>query len=204
MEFKGISFWIAGICVLMFILQTMIPGFTEIFLLNQSSLTEPWRFISSIFLHGSLPHLLYNGFALMLFGSMLEALIGNKRFFLIFFISGIAANLISLPFYDAALGASGAIFGILGALIILRPHMMVFVYGLPMPIFIAGIVWVAGDVIGIFNPSNVANIAHLAGIFFGALFGYAYRKSIPQEEKRRNTIHLNENSMRSWENNYMR
>jgi membrane associated rhomboid family serine protease len=129
---------------------------------------------------------------------MLEALIGPRRFLSLFLITGIAANIVSFPFYDSALGASGAIFGVIGALIIIRPGMMVFAFGLPMPIFIAGILWIFGDLIGLFMPSNVANLAHLAGILFGFLFGAYYRKYIPQEP-RKGRIHLDENYMRSWE-----
>lgn len=204
MAFKGIAFWLTGICVVLFIMQLFIEGFTDLFLLNQQSLMQPWRFITSIFLHGSPGHLLYNGFALALFGSMLEALIGGKRFSVVFFITGIAANLVSLPFYDAALGASGAIFGILGTLIILRPGMMVFVYGLPMPMFIAGILWVAGDIIGVFTPSNIANLAHLAGIFFGFLFGAVYRRYIPRERSQPEILRFDERSVRNWEDYYLR
>ena len=182
----------------------MVSEFTEIFLLNKSALLEPWRFITAIFLHGSLPHILYNGFALILFGSILESLLGSKRFLAVFFITGIGANIVSLPFYDAALGASGAIFGILGALIILRPKMMVFVYGIPMPMFIAGIIWVAGDVLGLFIPSNVANLAHLAGVFFGFIFGALYKKYLPKEDSRQETLKFDEKSIRSWEDHYLK
>ena len=100
-----------------------------------------------------------------------------KKFLLVFFVSGILANIISVFFYPSSLGASGAISGIIGALIIVRPMLVVWAFGLPMPIFIAGIVWVAGDLIGAIgyfagNPiDNTGNIAHLAGMFFGLLFG---------------------------------
>lgn len=189
---------------MIFIVQNFIDGFTEALLLNQSALLQPWRFVTAIFLHGSPGHLIYNAFALVLFGSMLEALIGSKRFSLVFFITGIAANLVSLPFYDAALGASGAIFGVLGALIILRPGMMVFVYGLPMPMFLAGILWVVGDVLGLFIPSNVANFAHLAGIFFGFIFGAYYRTQLPSKKSHHSLVHFNERNVRNWEDHYMR
>ncbi len=203
MTFKGIALWFTGICIIVFIIQNFIGGFTEALLLNQSAFIQPWRFLTAIFLHGSLPHLLYNGFALALFGSMLEALIGSKRFSLVFFVTGIGANLVAMPFYDSALGASGAIFGILGALILLRPGMMVLVYGLPMPMFIAGILWVAGDVLGLFVPSNIANLAHLGGIFLGFIFGAYYRNILPREPRRPQSLQFNEQNMRAWEDHYL-
>ena len=167
-----LCFWI----FLIFLVQTFVNGFTELFLLDSSLTLQFWRFFTSIFLHGDFAHLLYNLFALALFGSMLEKFIGSRKFLIVFFVTGILANIISVNFYDASLGASGAIFGIIGALIVVRPFMVVWAFGLPMPLILAGILWVVGDVIGIFVPSNVANLAHLSGIAFGLIFGGLYRK----------------------------
>lgn len=165
-----------GVMFLIFLIQLLVSGFTELFLLNASAYHQFWRFLTSIFLHGGLAHLLYNIFALALFGSMLERLIGSRRFLVIFFVSGLLANIISVNFYDSSLGASGAIFGVIGALVAIRPLMFIFAFGFPMPLFIAGIIWAAGDLIGLFVPSNVANLAHLSGMFFGLILGFIYRK----------------------------
>ena len=172
-------FYALKLCCWMFVvflIQLLFEGFTELFLLDSEYYVEVWRFISAIFLHGGLAHLLYNIFALGLFGSMLERLIGSRRFLIVFFASGILANIVSVNFYDSSLGASGAIFGVIGALIVVRPLMVVWAFGLPMPLFIAGILWAVGDLIGLFVPSNVANLAHLSGMFFGLLLGIFYRK----------------------------
>src|SRR3989344_3189661 len=203
MGFKFYAAWLAGICVLVFILQTVFSGFTELFLLNELSFSQPWRFVTAIFLHGGLTHLIYNLFALVLFGSMLERLVGSKRFLAVFFITGIGANLFSVFFYPSSLGASGAIFGIIGSLIVVRPTLVVFAFGLPMPMFIAGILWTAGDVIGLFVPSNVGNIAHLSGLAIGLLLGAFYRdwrrRRIPRER-----IGLDEDFMRRWEETHLK
>ena len=159
-----------------FLVQLFIKGFTELFLLDANSVLQFWRFFTAIFLHGDFAHLLYNLFALALFGSMLERLIGSRKFILVFFVTGILANIFSVNFYDFSLGASGAIFGIIGALIVVRPLMIVWAFGLPMPLIFAGILWAVGDAIGIFMPSNVANLAHLSGMFFGLTIGALYRK----------------------------
>ena len=177
-RFRFYALKLCGIMFLIFLVQMLFSGFTNLFLLNDLAFTQVWRFISSIFLHGGFAHLLYNLFALGLFGSILERLIGSRRFLIVFFVTGILANIVSVNFYDSSLGASGAIFGIIGALVIVRPLMAVWAFGLPMPLFLAGILWATGDLIGLFVPSNVANLAHLSGMFFGILFGFAYRRRI--------------------------
>ena len=203
MKFKFYSFKLAGICILVFILQTMFSGFTELFLLNELSFSQPWRFVTAIFLHGDFGHLLYNMFALLLFGGMLERLIGGRRFLLVFFATGIIANFVSVFFYPSSLGASGAIFGIIGSLIVVRPTLVVFAFGLPMPMFIAGILWATGDIIGLFVPSNVGNIAHLSGLAIGLLFGAFYRdwsrRRLPRERSG-----LDEGFMRRWEDVHLK
>ena len=137
MKFRFYAFKLGIIMFIVFLVQLTIESFTDLFVLNQIAWTQLWRFLTAIFLHGSILHLLYNLFALVLFGSILEKLIGGRKFLWIFFISGILANIIAVNFYDSSLGASGAIFGIIGALIVIRPMLMVWAFGRPMPIFVA-------------------------------------------------------------------
>ena len=206
-RFRFYAFKLAGICIGVFLLQLLIPSFTGLFVLNQSAWPEIWRFISAIFLHADIGHLAYNLFALVLFGSIVEKVIESKKFLIIFFVSGIVANLVSINFYSSSLGASGAIFGIIGALIVLRPGMTVWAFSMPMPMALAGILWAAGDLIGAYgflvgNPvSNTGNIAHLSGMFFGFIFGMFYRKK--RDGRNNSKIIVNEESIRSWENRYM-
>ncbi len=202
-KFKFYALKLSGIMILIFILQLVFSksGFTELFLLDGNSWAQPWRFLTAIFLHGNIVHLLYNIFALALFGSILEQLIGANKFLRIFLISGILANLISINFYPNSLGASGAIFGIIGALVVIRPWMFVWAFGLPMPMLIAGILWAIGDVIGIFVPDGIGNIAHLSGMFFGLIFGLLYKE---RRRKIYNKIIVDEKSIRKWEKGFMR
>ena len=203
-KIKFYSLWLCLICIIVFILQLIIPGFTELFVLNQLSYTEIWRFVSSIFLHGSIAHLFYNLFALALFGFILEKLIGSNKFLLVFFFSGIIANIISINFYASSLGASGAIMGILGCLAVIKPMMMVWAFGFPMPMFIASILWVIGDVLGAlgaFGNSGIGNIAHLSGIAIGFLAGLFLRE---WRTAKKQLINMPESYMRIWENNNIR
>src|SRR3989338_6163536 len=141
------ALWLCPIIFIIFILQKLMPGFTDLFILD-SRLVIPkvWTLFTAIFLHSGIVHILYNLFALALFGSVLEHIIGSKKFLVLFFVSGLVASLAGLPFYTRVLGASGAIFGILGMLGILRPKMTVWVYSIPMPMILALFVWGAGDV----------------------------------------------------------
>jgi membrane associated rhomboid family serine protease len=203
-QIKFYFLWLSLVCVVMFILQNIIPGFTEKLILDNHALSgEYWRFITAIFLHASIIHLIYNLFALLLFGFILEKTIGSKRFLALFFVSGIVANLISVWFYSSSLGASGAIYGILGVLIIIKPMMMVWAFGLVMPMFIAGIVWIAAGLIGLFIPSDVGDIAHLSGVGVGILFGLFL---LLNRKKEIHTIKLEipENYIRGWEDYHMR
>ncbi len=209
MKFKWNAFKLAGVCVVVFILQLLIGGFTELFLLDSSKITEAWRFLTAIFLHGDIGHLFYNMFALIIFGSILERLIGGRRFLLVFFTTGVLANVFSAFFYPSSLGASGAIFGVIGALIIVRPTLVVWAFGLPMPVFVAGILWAFGDLIGAIgflsgNPmDNTGNLAHLSGMFLGLLFG-AFFRNWRQYKIRKDRMYFNENQVKEWEDNYMR
>lgn len=181
LRYNKFGFYALKLCgwmFLIFIIQLLWQGFTETFLLDSEHYSQIWRFVTAIFLHGGFAHLLYNLFALGLFGSMLERLIGGKRFLILFFVTGVLANIFSINFYDSSLGASGAIFGVIGALVAIKPLTVVWAFGLPMPLFIAGTLWVTGDLIGLFIPSNVANLAHLSGIFFGLILGFVYRKKV--------------------------
>jgi len=209
LKIKFYFLWLSLICIGMFILQNLpgIPGFTNVFVLNSKAIDsfQIWRFVSAIFLHGSLVHLIYNLFALLLFGFILEKLIGSRRFLILFLVSGVIANVVAVNFYNSSLGASGAIYGILGAIVILRPMMLVWAFGLMMPMFIAGILWVVGDIMGVFGFGNegVGNIAHLGGIFVGLLYGLVLRFGSGRKVNRMEKVEVPEEYIGEWERVYM-
>ena len=206
-KIKYYFLWLVGFCVGVFALQNLIGGFTELFVLNdKANNLEVWRFVSSIFLHGSVTHLLFNMFALMFFGFVLERLIGSKRFLFVFFVSGVLANVVSVNYYSSSLGASGAIYGVLGAITVLRPFMMVWAFGFLAPMFIASILWIAADVfrmLGVFGESNIGSIAHLSGIVVGLIMGlrYLYKFRRGNKEAR---VNIDEDSFRRWEEGFVR
>jgi len=179
-------------------------------MLTSQAISKPWQFVTSIFLHANISHLFYNLFALILFGFILEKIIGSKKFIFIFLFSGIIANLIAFNFYPSSLGASGAIYGILGCLAVLRPGMTVWAFNLPMPMFIAAIIWAAGSVLGIFGLGDptTGHIAHLSGIGIGVLYGLFLKLRYKKDNKNKiiytTKINLPENYMRSWEDSNLR
>lgn len=159
-----------------YLIQSFLPGFTQLFWFAPTAiLAQPWGLVTAIFLHGSLLHLFFNGFALLMFGPILERKVGSNNFLILFFTSGILGSVFYYAFVLAgvtpplpALGASGAIYGILGALAILMPDMPILVFFIPMTMRIAAVVWVALEFFGSFNASSgIASAAHLGGLLVG-------------------------------------
>ncbi len=194
-KLKYIALWLALLCVIVFVLQSFL-GSEYFVLVKDTDSTFPWitspltliTIVTSIFAHSSIAHLLGNLFSLLLFGLILEGRIGARRTFWLFLISGLVINIFS-P-YARSLGASGAIFAILGTLVVLRPMMIVWVYSMPLPMFIAGIIWFAIDVFGVFYPSGVGNIAHISGLFIGLIYGALLWKKYSDRKVKNNEHEL--------------
>ncbi|MDR0270626.1 rhomboid family intramembrane serine protease [Paenibacillus sp.] len=90
-------------------------------LTNVEGYDEWWRYLSSIFLHGSFSHLLFNNFAILVFAPPLERLLGAWRYALLYLLTGVIGNILSVAHYNRigeallTIGASGAIYGVYGA-----------------------------------------------------------------------------------------
>ena len=186
MQNRHIAIWLTGIACVAFLMQNIIPGFTgSITLVSAFVWQRPWTLLTSIFAHANIVHILFNGYALALFGSILEEKVGTFRFITVFLLAGLASGFASTFFYGAVLGASGAIFGILGALAVLEPFMTVFVYYIPLPMFVAAFIWAALDALGFVTGvqagglGNVANAGHIAGLATGILAGLILRGKKP-------------------------
>ena len=165
--------------VIIFILEFVLGnGFTSsLILASRDVYSRPWTLVTHLFLHASPYHLLFNIWVLFLFGTLLEQKIGAKRLIVFYLLSGIIAGYISSFFYTNSLGASGAIMGVIGVSVILMPDLpLLFFYVIPTPLWIAGIIYMAFDVFGIFFPSGVGNIAHLVGMGLGLLYGLSLKK----------------------------
>lgn len=143
---------------------------------------RPWTLVTSLFLHGSLLHLGLNMIALFFFGSALENEVHNHEYLVIYFLGGVAGNLLSalvFPPDQLSVGASGAIFSLMGAAMLVRPFEFVaFPWIIPIPIVFVGIVLITTNVILFLNPppnSNISFAAHIGGLTVGILYGMRRR-----------------------------
>lgn len=136
-----------------------------------------WQLLSYQFLHGGLLHILLNMFILWMFGVELERVWGSRGFLRFYLVCGVAAGLTMVLFNPLAslptVGASGAIYGLLGAFAIHWPNRQVYVWGI-LPIRVKYWVLIIGG-IALFAGmeqarSNVAHLAHLGGLLMGLLY----------------------------------
>jgi len=172
------------LCIITFLFQD-IWMFQNFAMVSGLFFSEPWRAITSMFLHADFAHILFNMFVLFMFGTVLERRVGIAWFLLVYFISGICGSLgfelLSEPGIYAV-GASGAIYGILGALVVLAPRMTIYFYGIPMPMYIAGIVYAVIELVFLGRADNIAHSAHLLGLVGGFITAKAYEYTNPSGE----------------------
>ncbi len=146
-------------------------------------LTRPWTLITSIFVHGGFFHLMVNGLVMFFVGLALERRIGRNKLILLFLGAGALASLAQLlliPSSIVVMGASGAIFGVLGALTVLAPRMPVlFFFFIPMPLWVLTLSF--GGIQAIFaltglGPGGIGHMAHFSGLVIGLAYGYKLRR----------------------------
>ncbi len=142
------------------------------------ALTRPWTFLTYMFVHAGLLHLLGNMLMLFVFGAPVEGRMGSRKFILYYLYCGIGAAVFSVglsgfmsvgPF----IGASGAVLGVAIAFAMFWPDAELIIFPVPIPVkartFVAVIVGL--DILGaLYFNDGIAHIAHVGG----ALFGYAF------------------------------
>lgn len=171
------------IMILYFILMTLSGGTTNTAILLRygamfrpyvTAYNEYYRFITSIFIHIGFTHMLFNGYALYVFGSQIEWLMGSAKYLLFFLLTGIGGNIVTFLFSPdtVSAGASGSLFGLLGVFLYLihrRPHMMT-PQGRKSILQLLGI----NLLITVAVP-NISISAHLGGLVFGYLLSYLFK-----------------------------
>lgn len=124
----AVTLSIIAVCVVAYLLQRVVPGFTSQFaFLPLAAAIEPWRFVTSAFLHspGWVLHIAINMYALWLLGPYLEGMLGRLRFAVLYLLSAIGGSVGYLLLVDplrapGAVGASGAVFGLFGAIVVVN------------------------------------------------------------------------------------
>ena len=178
-RFKLNPMWVIIAINLLLLVATLI--FTELpfylGLIPAFLWSHPWTIVTSMFMHSGLWHCAANMLTLYFFGSYLSRLIGDSKFLIIYFSGGILGNILYMLLGDPlsiAVGASGAVFALGGALAVMRPKLKVFIFPIPVPLNL----WIAvigGFVILSFLP-YVAWQAHLGGLIVGLIAGYIFRR----------------------------
>ena len=139
-----------------------------------------WQPITYMFMHANFSHLLFNMFALWMFGYVLENFWGTKRFLIYYFVCGIGAALLTMLLsatglmsgFHNTVGASGAVYGILLAFGMMFPEERIYLYFfVPIKAKWFVIIFAAIELIqGVFYTSDgIAHFAHLGGMVFGLL-----------------------------------
>jgi len=159
----------------------------------------PWQLLSYMFVHGNFTHLFFNMFSMWMFGSVLENLWGSRRFLWFYILCGLGAALIHQVYHmmvfqlssdlltqievarTPAVGASGAVYGLLLSYGLLFPNTDLFIMFLPFPIKAKYAIMslLAIDLFMAFagfSWDNVAHFAHLGGALTGFLILMVWRK----------------------------
>ncbi|HYS77233.1 MAG TPA: rhomboid family intramembrane serine protease [Candidatus Dormibacteraeota bacterium] len=148
---------------------------------------EAWRLVTANYLHGGLLHLLMNCYALATLGTLIEESFGARKFFLVYTVCGVCAFLTSAQFSEApAVGASGALFGLMGFGIIygkfrggaagrmVAEHLMR---------------WLVYGAVMLFMP-GIDNLAHFGGLIAGGLLGAVVPPGEPKSRAAEMTLRL--------------
>lgn len=174
-----VTYTLVALCVIVFLIEVLTGtnfisgsgnGAAEyaLYYVPGDIVSNPWTLITSLFVHANIVHLVLNMWSLIVLGPPLERYLGRTRFLVLYLLSGIGGNVaIDLFSSVGALGASGAIFGLLGALVVFARRIGVNVTYL---IVIA----VANLAFGFYDP-QIAWQAHVGGLVVGVVVALIYR-----------------------------
>jgi rhomboid protease GluP len=144
---------------------------------------EVWRLLSAMFLHGSLEHLIGNGVGLIIVGMAAEHAYGRLEMTGIYFISGLTGSIFSVLLNPGpAVGASGAIFGILGATIVFFFKYHDRLHIRDKRVGNAFLIWAGYSIVTAYFIPFVDNAAHVGGIIGGAFSGYWWSPRLMRDE----------------------
>jgi membrane associated rhomboid family serine protease len=165
-------------CTALFLLGRTVPPSLALWPV-ESGRFGPWQLLTYAFLHGSINHILFNMFAVWMFGLQMERAWGSQRFTLYYLVCVLSAAVAQLVVqqltgsYWPTIGASGAVFGLLLAYGVMYPENRVMLIFLPVPIKAKWFVLIYAAAELVFGVTGampgIAHFAHLGGLFGGAL-----------------------------------
>ena len=146
-----------------------------------------WTFLTSMFMHGGFLHIFVNMLSLFFIGSLVEKILGKKRYLSFYLGAGLFAGLffvltsffLNTDLNIFAVGASGALFGLVGLLMFLTPNLPVYVMFIPIPIkmkYAAPGILILLWIISAVGNVPIGNTAHLGGLILGLGYGIYLRK----------------------------
>lgn len=141
---------------------------------------QSWRLLTNVFLHGGLFHLLFNMYALIYVGGLIEKKFGKHRFILVYIITGVLASIASISYNEniVSIGASGAIFGIYGLFLALLISKNYRIPEESRQNLISSILMFIGyNLFYGLTKEGIDNAAHIGGLVSGFIIGFAYSPS---------------------------
>lgn len=166
-----VTYVMIGLCIAVYLLQLVLPDdfmYQQFAYAPVTTETEPWRMLTSAFLHsqGLILHIAFNMYALWIIGRALEPLVGHARYLALYLLSAFGGSVGYLLFNSLSdnsgvVGASGAVFGLFGALFVVQRHRGGDIRGL---LWLIGINFALG-----FIAPGIAWQAHLGGLVTGGL-----------------------------------
>jgi uncharacterized protein len=147
-------------------------------------LERPWTILTSMFVHSGFGHIFGNMLTLFFFGRVLFQIVGQNKFLAVYFIGGLVGNalffllgywnILGTSSLSLVIGASGAVYAIAGALVVLMPNIRVNMwFVVPMPLWVVVLIFF---VLWSFIP-GVAWQAHMGGLAVGLIAGYIFKKN---------------------------
>ncbi|MGD7731505.1 rhomboid family intramembrane serine protease [Propionibacteriaceae bacterium G57] len=178
-----VTYVLIALNVLSFLAELFVPGYaSSIVLTYTSAMYEPWRLLTSAFMHFSIFHIGLNMLALYMLGRPLEMILGAWKFIVLYFVSALGGSAVYLLFAQPELnplnetqagGASGAIFGLFGALVVMERYKLVR-SGSLLPIL-------AINLAISFLVPGIGWQAHIGGLILGAGTTWAFMRGMRKQ-----------------------
>ena len=187
MKYPIVTYLLIALNVILYVIPVLTNSYDTI--INNFCVYGPlikagqyYRIITGAFLHGGILHLAFNCYALYVIGSQLESYLGKVRYLIIYLFSAVTASLFSMIFNsNPSIGASGAIFGLMGALVYFGYHYRVYLGNVLKSQIIPLILF--NLLIGALS-TGIDNFAHIGGLIGGLLItsalGIKYKSSTSQ------------------------